>query len=266
MKISYLQFEPEFCNPDANINTINRLVENNEFDLLVIPELSNSGYLFTEKDELEKSSEYFGDGKFYSAIKEISETKNCFIVAGFCEKEGNNFYNSSMLICPDGRKHLYRKIHLFWDEYKWFTPGNLTFEAVEIEGNFGKVKIGMMICFDWAFPEAARTLALNGTQIICHPSNLVLPYCQKAMYARAVENRVFIITCNRIGTEEKENNKLTFTGNSVILDPQGNYLSTASIDKEELNIIEINPEDSLNKFINPVNNIITSRRPEYYIN
>lgn len=264
MKIGYLQFRPEFCNPDENIKKIKNFTENQEFDLLVIPELANSGYLFTEKEELEASSEYFGDGKFYNAVKEISESKKSYIVAGFCEKDGKNFYNSSMLICPDGRKHLYRKIHLFWDEYKWFTPGNLTFQTVEIEGGFGKVKIGMMICFDWAFPEAARTLALQGSQIICHPSNLVLPYCQKAMYARAVENRVFIITCNRIGTEEKENKKLTFTGNSVILDTSGNYLSNASSDKEELNIVEINPDDALDKFINPVNNVITDRRPDYY--
>mgnify|MGYP002476654204 CR=1 FL=1 len=122
----------------------------------------------------------------------------------------------------------------------------------------------MMICFDWAFPEAARTLALAGAQIICHPSNLVMPYCQKAMYARAVENRVFIITCNRVGTEEKNKKKLTFTGNSVILDPSGNYLSSASPGKEELNIVEINPSEALNKFINPVNNVLTDRRPDFY--
>ena len=264
MKIAYLQFKPEFSNPETNIQKINRLVNEKEFNLLVIPELSNSGYFFTEKKELEKSSEYFGEGIFYNALKKISETKNCHIVAGFCEKEGKSFYNSSMLICPDGRKHLYRKIHLFWDEYKWFTPGNLNFDAVEIEGTFGKVKIGMMICFDWAFPEAARTLTLAGAQIICHPSNLVMPYCQKAMYARAVENRVFIITCNRIGTEEKGDKKLTFTGNSVILDTTGNYLSSASTDKEELNTIEINPSDALNKFINPENNLLTDRRLDFY--
>jgi len=264
MKIAYLQFKPEFCNPGLNIEKINRLVREKSFDLLVIPELANSGYLFTEKKELEESSEYFGEGIFYNAIKNISENKNCFIVAGFCEKEGNNFYNSSMLVCPDGRKYLYRKIHLFWDEYKWFTPGNLTFDALEIEGIFGKVKVGMMICFDWVFPEAARTLTLAGAQIICHPSNLVMPYCQKAMYARAVENRVFIITCNRIGTEEKGGKKLTFTGNSVILDPAGNYLSAASVKKEELNTVEINPAEALNKFINPVNNVITNRRPNLY--
>ena len=53
------------------------------------------------------------------------------------------------------------------------------------------VKIGMMICFDWIFPEVARSLALKGAEIICHPSNLVLPHCPKAMKIRSLENRVF---------------------------------------------------------------------------
>ena len=82
-----------------------------------------------------------------------------------------------------------------------------------------------MICFDWVIPEAARTLALKGAQIICHPSNLVMPYCQKAMYARAVENHVFIITPNRIGKDENSGKEVSFTGGSIILNPKGDYLA-----------------------------------------
>jgi len=264
MIIGYLQFNPVFCNPEINAGKIEKLISDKSFDLLVIPELSNTGYLFSDKKELEKGAEIFGRGIFYDTIKKISEKKNSFIVAGFCEKDGKKFYNSSMLVCPDGKKYLYRKIHLFWDEYNWFTPGNLMYKTVDIKGTFGIVKIGMMICFDWAFPEAARTLALKGAQIICHPSNLVLPYCQKAMYARAVENRVFIITCNRTGTEEKKNKKLTFTGHSVILDPDGNYILEGTENNEEIKTVEINPETALNKFINPVNSLFKERRRKYY--
>jgi predicted amidohydrolase len=84
------------------------------------------------------------------------------------------------------------------------------------------VKVGMMICFDWIFPESARTLALKGAQIIAHPSNLVLSYCQQAMFTRAVENRVFTITANRTGTEINGDKELYFTGKSVIVDTKGN--------------------------------------------
>jgi predicted amidohydrolase len=111
---------------------------------------------------------------------------------------------------------------------------------------------------------AARTLALKGAQIICHPSNLVMPYCQKTMYARAVENRVFIITTNRIGTETRNDEELIFTGGSVIFDPKGNYLSEGTINEEELKIEEINQTDADDKFINKFNNVITDRREEFY--
>jgi len=75
----------------------------------------------------------------------------------------------------------------------------------------------MMICFDWFFPESARTLALKGAQLILHPSNLVMPYCQDAMITRSIENRVFSITSNRIGREGGYN----FTGKSQIVSFDG---------------------------------------------
>ena len=154
------------------------------------------------------------------------------------------------------------------NEFKFFKPGDLPFGTVEISGEFGRVNIGMMICYDWTFPEAARTLALEGAQLICHPSNLVMPYCQKAMYARALENHVFIITCNRIGIERQQDTELLFTGNSVIVDTKGSYLVDMSDDRTEsteCRIVEINPEKALNKFINPINNVIDDRRPEFYL-
>ncbi|HLG30068.1 MAG TPA: nitrilase-related carbon-nitrogen hydrolase, partial [Candidatus Brocadiales bacterium] len=107
---------------------------------------------------------------------------------------------------------------------------------------------------------------LNGAQIICHPSNLVMPYCQTAMYARAVENRVFTITTNRIGTESRGGKDLVFTGQSVIIDPKGHYLYRGSNDKEEVAVVEIDPSEALNKYINPQNNLFDDRRDEFYFN
>lgn len=265
MKIGYLQFEPEFGKVKENIKRIENYISKEDFDLLVLPELVNTGYLFTSRDELEKYSEEAGKGEFAKTLMEICSDKNCHIVAGFCERANDKFFNSSMLVYPDKTLKLYRKIHLFYEEKYFFEPGNLKFEVHEISGkNYSKVKIGMMICFDWVVPEAARTLALKGAQIICHPSNLVMQYCQKTMYARAVENHVFIITTNRTGTDENEGKTVTFTGNSVILNPKGDYLAEADKEKEELKILEINPDDALDKMINPYNNVITDRREEFY--
>jgi predicted amidohydrolase len=275
MKIGYLQIRPEFGKVKENISKVEDMIIGQEFDLLVIPELANSGYLFCCKEEVEEYSEKPSEGIFCSSLFKICAEKKCFIVSGFCERaveksletgdEKINFYNSSILVCPDQQFYIYRKIHLFEEEKLFFSQGNLKYKVSKINSpNFGSVNVGMMICFDWIFPEAARTLALQGTQIICHPANLVMPFCQQAMYSRAVENRVFIITANRIGEEINRDKKLSFTGKSVILDTRGNYLATGSEDKEEIKIVEINPDESSDKNINKNNHLFDDRRPEFY--
>jgi predicted amidohydrolase len=265
MKIGYLQFQPQFGKPELNISRIKDLVSDKNFDLLVIPELANSGYLFTEKKELKEFSEVVGKGIFSDALNKISKEKNAYLVSGICERRGNKYYNSSVLVCPDGNIFTYRKIHLFDEEKLWFSPGNKQPEVFEISNNnFDKIKIGMMICFDWIFPETSRTLALKGAQIICHPSNLVMSYCQKAMFTRALENRVFTITANRTGKDVRENKELSFTGESVIVSPGGEYLCRGSLDKEEVCIVDINPDEALDKNITKRNHLFEDRRKKFY--
>jgi predicted amidohydrolase len=75
------------------------------------------------------------------------------------------------VVGPKGFIGCYRKTHLFFEETLWFTPGDSGFQVWDI----GMAKVGVMICFDWYYPESARTLALQGADIIAHPSNLVLP-------------------------------------------------------------------------------------------
>jgi predicted amidohydrolase len=260
-----LQFKPEFCDAETNIKRVKELLRDKEFDLMVMPELANSGYLFSTFDELEKASEEIPGGPFCSSLKEIAAGYDAYIVSGICEKAGESYCNSSVLVSPDGKIDVYRKTHLFYEEKKWFLPGDTGFNVFEIESpKFGKVKIGMMVCFDWIFPESARTLALKGAQIICHPSNLVLQYCQKAMFTRAVENRVFTITANRTGTESSSNNKLTFTGESVIVDPKGNYLYRGTADGDECFVVEIDPAIALDKHATDLNDVFLDRRTDFY--
>jgi predicted amidohydrolase len=122
-----------------------------------------------------------------------------------------------------------------------------------------------MICFDWFFPESMRTLALMGADIVAHPSNLVLPYCPTAMPVRCLENRVYSITSNRIGTESRKNGQsLRFIGQSLIVSPEGKVLVKASENQEVVTSIEINPELARNKSLNPLNNLFEDRRPELY--
>jgi len=117
-----------------------------------------------------------------------------------------------------------------------------------------------MICFDWFFPEVARILALKGAQAICHPSNLILPYCQKALLAAAVQNRVFIVTANRVGTERG----VKFTGLSQIIDPNMKVLARSGRNEEEVKTVEIDPHVADSKKINKYNDLRLDRRVDLY--
>jgi predicted amidohydrolase len=117
-----------------------------------------------------------------------------------------------------------------------------------------------MICFDWIFPEMTRVLALKGAQVILHPANLVLPYCQDAMVTRSIENRVFTATANRIGTERG----VSFSGLSQITNFKGNRL--IQMDGESIGVasVEIDPELAKNKSITKRNDIFKDRQPSIY--
>ena len=122
----------------------------------------------------------------------------------------------------------------------------------------------MMICFDWYFPESARTLALRGAQIVAHPSNLVLPNCPNAMPVRSLENRVFAVTSNRVGTEDRGGTSLTFIGQSQITSPRGEILHRCPAVGAAVSVVEITPELADNKFATERNHLLNDRRPEFY--
>jgi len=119
--------------------------------------------------------------------------------------------------------------------------------------------------FDWYFPEAARTLALRGAQIIAHPANLVLPHCQTAMVTRCLENRVFAVTTNRYGTEAlPDGRSLTFTGASQVMDARGVRLCQAPVAGDAVLLAEIDPTLADDKRVTPRNDLFADRRPEFY--
>ena len=131
--------------------------------------------------------------------------------------------------------------------------------------DIGPAKIGVMICFDWYYPESARALAVQGADILCHPSNLVLPHCPDSMPVRCLENRVFAVTCNRIGREARGGKEpLTFIGQSEIVTPKGEILHRAPANQEDLTVLEINPADARNKQLNRYNDLLHDRRPDLY--
>lgn len=260
-KIALVQFNPARKNVDSNIDKITALISNIKADLIVLPELANSGYLYHDPNDLVPYSEPAdGSGPFLSALKGLSKSSGALIISGYAELAGNQLCNSAVAVSPDGVIENYRKIHLFADEKSLFEPGDQGFKVFQWKG----VKIGMMICFDWIFPESARTLALLGAQIIAHPANLVLPYCQDAMITRSIENKVFTITANRIGQETLGEQTLQFTGGSQITAPQGNVLYRAPVDETAIHTTIIDPLQASDKTISHRNNLFDDRRPSIY--
>ena len=261
LKIALLQFSPQRKNIQANIKTIEKMLSGVQADLIALPELANSGYLYAKPEDLQPFSEPGDDtGIFLSALKQFSKKTGGLIIAGYAEKAHNRIYNSAAAVSSEGIVHNYRKIHLYGGEKNLFMPGD---EPI-IPFNWQGISIGMMICFDWFFPETARSLALQGAQIIAHPANLVLPYCQDAMVTRSIENRVFTITANRNGSEELGSQKLAFTGSSQMTDPTGKIIFRAPADIPVVHTVSINPSQASSKVINPKNDLFADRKTNLY--
>ena len=261
MKVGFFQFSPILGRKDENVERAISSLRGARADLLVLPELFSTGYLFGNEEETKRSAEFIPDGPTFVKLAHAAAREKVNLVYGIAEREGEKLFNSSVLVTPKGDFSVYRKLHLFNLEKLWFSPGDKELEVFDVGGT----KVGMMICFDWIFPETARILALNGADVICHPSNLVLPhYCQNAMITRCVENGVFAITANRTGAEEKEEVKLSFTGRSQVVDPKGNVLAQADESSEGVWTVDIDPTIARGKKITPRNHLLEDRRTEFY--
>ncbi len=258
MRVAIVQTSPQFGKIEANNKAALMLMKSADADLYVLPELFNTGYNFIDVQEAKELAEPI-EGPTGSAIAEFCHRNSCYVVYGFAEKS-DQIYNSSALVGPDGHIGLYRKVHLYYKETLLFAPGNLGFPVFDLP--FGK--IGMMVCFDWFYPESARTLALRGAQLIAHPSNLVMPYCPDAMVTRCLENRVFSATANRIGRENRGGVDLSYIGKSEIVSPRGEILKRLPDAEESIAVVEVDLALASSKKLNEFNDLFAGRRPDQY--
>lgn len=260
MRIGFFQFAPRFGQPEHNLNALVAALSGATADLIVAPELALSGYLFTRKSEVEQMAEEV-PGPATERLTQAATRADCHVVVGMAERSGDRLFNSAALIGPQGVVGVYRKAHLFYEEKLYFTPGDLGFPLFDVRG----VKVGLLVCFDHFFPEAARTLALQGARIICHPSNLVLPeYGQLTTRVRSIENRVFWILANRYGTEEREDKTLTYSGCSQIVAENGEILARAQAEGDSLTVVDVDPGRAANKQVTDRNDLFADRRTELY--
>ena len=258
LRAAVIQTRPRFGEVPANLERALAMVPV-PCDLAVLPELCGTGYQFTDRRELANLAEPLPDGPTGRALLAHAASSGTTLVAGLAERDGDHLSNTALLARPDGTWDRYRKVHLFWDEKLMFDPGDLGFPVFAACGT----TVGIMICFDWLFPEACGTLARRGARVICHPSNLVLRHCPDVMPLRALENRVFTLTANRVGTECRAGQALQFIGRSVVASPRGERLAECGSDAEEAAVVDLDL-DRCDPYLTPRNHVVADRRPEFY--
>jgi predicted amidohydrolase len=260
LRVAFVQGRPRFGRPEENLERGLALAATVPADLVVLPELWASGYVFSSHAEVAALAEDARTGPTARALAAAARRERRSYVSGFAERAGGRFYNSALLVGPGGVCAVYRKLHLFEREQTWFSPGNLPLAVHRV----GPARVGMLICYDWRFPEAARVLTLLGADVIAHPSNLVFPQAQNAMRTRALENRVFVVTANRTGTDDRPGGRVAFTGRSQIVGPDADVMVRAGIRQSVARAADCDLARSRRKSITPRTPILSNRRPEHY--
>lgn len=238
-------------------------------DLCVLPELASSGYTFESVEEAAACAEDASSGATVAALVAVARESGMHIVCGVDEGAGSCRYNSAVLLGPSGRLATYRKLHLFHNEQSWFTPGS-GLPVVELPWG----RVGMVICYDLWFPEAARALAVAGADVIVVPTNWVASfkrtvfddqgYCQGdyVAMATAAQNGVVMACADRIGTERG----LTFLGASIIVGADGwPVAGPAPFDAEALLVADVDIASVARaRRRTPRNDLLGDRRPDAY--
>jgi predicted amidohydrolase len=260
MRIGFYQYRPLFGKPQRNGEKVIDRLRAVRADLMVLPELAFTGYYFSGRAELRALAEEPRSSALVRSLVALCRDRGFHLVTGFAERARDKVFNSALLIGPRGLRRTYRKLHLFNEEKRWFDAGDTEVGVDTVRG----ARVGMMVCFDWVFPELARTLALRGADVICHPANLVLEHAQQTMLTRSLENGVFSVTANRFGRDRRPHGALRFTGRSQIVGPRGDLLYRAPAQREVLHVHDIDPSNARDKKITPRNRLLKDRRPEFY--
>lgn len=269
VKIACCQIEPKVGLKEQNVKkTLDyiRKAVDEEANLILLPELSNTGYVFNTRSEAYELAEKIPEGETTQTWVEYAEKHGVYIAAGVAERDGDNLYNSSMLMGPEGFIGNYRKLHLWNREKLFFEPGDLGLPVY----NTPIGRLGMYICYDMWFPEMTRIYALQGVDLILNVTNWVASekpsedsrLTETVCVSNAYMNAVFIAAADRIGVERGQ----PFLGRSMIVSPSGEVLGgPASYDSEEIVYAKCNlSEARLRKRKTRLNHVILDRRTDVY--
>jgi len=270
VRVACVQMEPKVGEKTNNLtSSLDRIAEAGakNSDLVVLPELCNSGYVFESRTEAFALAESIPDGPTTQAWAKAAAEHNLYLVAGIAERVEDVLYNSAILIGPKGHIGTFRKVHLWNAENLFFEPGNVGFPVFKTPIG----RIGMAICYDGWFPETYRLCALAGADIVCVPTNWV-PIPGQAPGREAMANllvmaashcnSLFIAAADRIGVEREQH----FEGQSLITSYTGWPIAgPASRDKEEIIYADIDMQDARRKRNwNDFNQVLRDRRTDVY--
>jgi predicted amidohydrolase len=207
-------------------------------ELIVLPELTNSGYAFESKAAAFDAAEAL-DGPTCRAWRETARARKVWIVGGIAERARRGLYDSAILIDPSGDVlTVYRKIHLWSTEHLWFEPGRAPSAVVNLP--FGRVAVA--ICFDLWMPEQFRHYARAGADIVCVPSNWSSrpvvaggnrPIVDHLAICAAHVNAMYIAGADRAGSDAA----FRFLGASMIVNPRGEMVARAELPAPETAIV-----------------------------
>jgi predicted amidohydrolase len=267
MRIAGIQTDVTFKEVNANLSLLERTVRAEAAigtELTIFPECFSTGYCFDSLEDALSFAESI-PGPTTDRVAALCAELKTGVVFGMIEKSGADIFNTAVLIGPDGLIGSYRKVHLpYLGVDRFTTPGDRPFEVFE----FGKVRIGMLICYDGGFPEAARVLAIRGADLVVLPTNWPPGGACMAEFSincRAMENGIYFAAVNRIGTE----NGFSFIGRSRICSPVGATLVSIDDDTSGILRADVDPAVARAKRIVrvPGKHVIdrmADRRPEMY--
>ena len=270
IKIAAVQMEPKLMETRENLENILSAVKkaaDNQADLIVFPECSLSGYIFSSRQEALPFAETIPGSSTEKVISLCQELK-VYVIFGLLEKENDRLFNAAAFLGPQGLIGEYRKNHLpFMGVDRFVDPGDKSFQVYQTPiGN-----IGLQICYDILFPESSRVMTLLGADILALPTNFPSTKTRGeklttyVVSARAIENRVHVVSADRVGSERG----FSFAGLSKIVDASGEILGLASADKEEIIYGEVSLESARQKHLTYIPgqwevDYIGDRRPELY--
>jgi predicted amidohydrolase len=273
IKIAGVQMDVQIADAPRNLLTMRdrlSLTTKEGALITVFPECSTTGYCFESLNEAIEFAQPV-NGENYLAIERMCVEFNTCVIYGFLEVDGDRIYNSAAMVGPSGLVGYYRKLHLpFLGVDRFTTPGNRldVFELKSFAGLPNDLRVGLNICYDCSFPESARVLMLKGADLIVLPTNwpptsgLASDFIPNA---RALENHVYFISVNRVGTERG----FTFIGKSKFCDPSGREIDFANHNHEAIIYGEIDPNRARQKHLVNIPGVhevhrLKDRRPDMY--